>query len=145
MSTANNTKENSEAAIDKILSSQADNMSAWEQPIRVKDDFLRAPLTLSKGKIFALLEKKQTRIRGFGVMKLGVFGSFVRNEQNRDSDIDLLVEFDQGRKTFDGFIQLAFFWEELFAKRVELFTAEGLSPYIRPHVLEEVEYVAFTA
>jgi predicted nucleotidyltransferase len=43
-----------------------------------------------------------------GVIRIGLFGSFVREEQSRESDLDLLVEFDQGRKTFDNFIRLPF-------------------------------------
>jgi hypothetical protein len=51
------------------------------------------------------------------------------------------VEFESGRKTFDNFIQVAWFLEELFGRRVELVTPEALSPYIGPHILREVEYV----
>ncbi len=145
MNTIKNTPAKSDAVIDNLVIAQASDMRAWEELIPVERDFLCEPSTLTKGRIFSLLEKNQTRLRDFGVTKLGLFGSFARNEENRDSDIDVLVEFDQGRKTFDGFIQLAFFLEELFAKRVELFTAEALSPYIRPHMLKEVEYVALTA
>jgi predicted nucleotidyltransferase len=56
------------------------------------------------------------------------------------SDVDVLVEFEQDRKTFDNFIQLSFLLEDLFQRRVELVTIESLSPYIGPHILSEVEY-----
>jgi hypothetical protein len=52
-----------------------------------------------------------------------------------------LPEFEQGKKTFDNFIQLSFFLEDLFKRRVELVTTESLSPYIGPHIMSEVEYV----
>ena len=77
--------------------------------------------------------------------KLGLFGSFVREEQGVESDVDLLVEFEPGKKTFDNFIQLSFFLEDLFKRRVELVTSESLSPYIGPHIMNEVEYVTFIA
>jgi hypothetical protein len=57
----------------------------------------------------------------------------------------MLVEFEPGRKTFDAFMQLAFFLEALFGRRVELVTPESLSPYIGPHILREMEYVSFDA
>ena len=95
--------------------------------------------------ILALIQEYQKQIRAFGVKRLGLFGSFVRGQQNEDSDVDLLVEFDLGKKTFDAFIHLAFFLEDLFGRRVELVTPESLSPYIGPHILREVEYVTVGA
>jgi predicted nucleotidyltransferase len=79
------------------------------------------------------------------VLKLGLFGSFVRDEPSEVSDIDLLVEFREGRKTFDNFMRLSFLLEDLLQRRVQLVTPESLSPYIGPHILAEVEYVAFAA
>jgi predicted nucleotidyltransferase len=95
--------------------------------------------------ILALIQEYQKQIRAFGVKRLGLFGSFVRGQQNEDSDVDVLVEFDLGKKTFDAFIHLAFFLEDLFGRRVELVTPESLSPYIGPHILREVEYVTVGA
>ena len=95
----------------------------------------------TKEKTLALIEEHQDRIKALGVKKIGLFGSFVREEQGVKSDIDLLVEFEQGKKTFDNFIHLSFFLEDLFKRRVELVTTESLSPYIGPHIMSEVEYV----
>jgi predicted nucleotidyltransferase len=95
----------------------------------------------TKEKTLALIEEHQDRIKALGVKKIGLFGSFVREEQGVESDIDLLVEFEQGKKTFDNFIHLSFFLEDLFKRRVELITPESLSPYIGPHIISEVEYV----
>lgn len=95
--------------------------------------------------ILALIQEYQKQIRAFGVKRLGLFGSFVRGQQNEDSDVDVLVEFDLGKKTFDAFIHLAFFLEDLFGRRVELVTPESLSTYIGPHILREVEYVTVGA
>ena len=77
----------------------------------------------------------------YGVSRLGLFGSFVRNEQDEKSDVDFLVEFENGKKTYKNFIRLAYFLEELVGRRIELLTPESLSPYMRPHILREVEYV----
>jgi len=99
----------------------------------------------TKKKALSLIEENQDRIKALGVKKLGLFGSFVRGEPRVESDVDLLVEFEPSKKTFDNFIQLSFFLEEVFKRRVELVTPESLSPYIGPHIMDEVEYVTFIA
>jgi predicted nucleotidyltransferase len=95
----------------------------------------------TKEKALSLIIEHQDRIKALGVKRLGLFGSFVREEQGPASDVDVLVEFEQDRKTFDNFIQLAFFLEDLFKRRVELVTAESFSPHIGPFIMSEVEYV----
>ena len=94
-------------------------------------------------RVLALLREHQAQIRALGVKRLALFGSFLRGQQGTDSDVDLLVEFMPGSKTFDNFSQLAFFLEGLFGRRVELITPESLSPYLGPHILNEIEYVTF--
>ena len=69
----------------------------------------------------------------------------MREEQRPDSDIDLLVEFQPEQKTFDNFIQLSFFLEDILKQPVELVTTESLSPYLGPHIIEEVEDVSLVA
>lgn len=81
------------------------------------------------------------RIRSCGVRRLGLFGSFVRDQQEADSDVDLLVEFHPGRKSFDSFMGLSTLLEEVLQRRVELVTTEALSPYLGPRILAEVEDV----
>ena len=99
----------------------------------------------TKENILELIRSNQDKIRSYGVRKLGLFGSFVRGEHKAESDIDLLVEFQQDKKSFDNFIQLAFFLEEILESRVELITIDALSPYIGPHIIKEVEYVNFSS
>jgi len=99
----------------------------------------------TKQDILMILRQNQVRLKALGVSRIGLFGSFVRGEQHPDSDIDLLVEFEMGRKTFDAFMELSFFLEEILHRKVEVITAESLSPYIGPHILKEVEYVALAA
>ncbi len=97
----------------------------------------------TKQEIVTLIQEHQRSITNLGVEKLGLFGSFVREEQTDDSDVDVLVKFKPGQKTFDSFMRLAFLLEELLGRDVELVTPESLSPYIGPHILNEVEYVSF--
>ena len=99
----------------------------------------------TKKDIISAIQANRDKIRAFGVKKLGLFGSFVREQQQPDSDIDLLVEFQPEHKTFDNFIHLSFFLEEVLQQPVELVTPESLSPYLGPYIIEEVEDVPLTA
>lgn len=99
----------------------------------------------TKEDVLSLLQEHQAELRRFGVRRCGVFGSFVRNKPGDQSDVDILVEFAPEQKTFDNFMHLAFFLEELFGRPVDLITTESLSPYIGPHILREVEYASVGA
>ena len=78
----------------------------------------------------------------FGVNKIGLFGSYVRNEQHPQSDIDILVDFDPEKETFDNLMNLYNYLEELFnSEKIEVVTINGLSPYIGKYILKEVHYV----
>jgi uncharacterized protein len=99
----------------------------------------------TKQDVMKILHQNQVRLKALGVNRIGLFGSFVRGEQHHDSDIDLLVEFEAGQKTFDAFMHLSFLLEEILQRRIELVTMESLSPHIGPHILKEVEYAAIAA
>jgi len=101
------------------------------------------PTISTKQEILSILRQNKAQIKSLGVKKLGLFGSYVRGEQRLDSDIDLLVEFEAGQKTFDHFMQLSFLLEDCLQRSVELVTPESLSPYLGPYILKEVEYVSF--
>lgn len=98
-----------------------------------------------KEEIFTLIEQNRKILQGFGVEKIGLFGSFVRSKQKRESDIDLLVKFQKGKKTYRNFINFAWYLEDLFGRKVEIVTPESLSPYIAPYVASEVKYVQISA
>ncbi len=98
-----------------------------------------------KQAVLSVLRTKHAELRRFGVRRYGLFGSFVRNEQRPDSDLDVLVEFEPSEKNFKHFMQLAFFLEELLGRKVDILTPESLSPFIGPNILNEVEYVALGA
>jgi len=99
----------------------------------------------TKSQVFSILHKHQQELRRFGVNKCGVFGSFVRDAIHDKSDVDILVVFEPDQKTFDNFMHLSFFREDLFGRSVDLITVESLSPYIGSRILDEVEYVCFSA
>ena len=83
----------------------------------------------------------KSRLIAAGVQRLGVFGSFGRGEAGKDSDVDVLVRFDDKARTFDNLYAVAEALEEVFQRRVDLVTEDALSPYLRPHILREVKYV----
>ncbi len=93
--------------------------------------------------LFSLLQAHRSQIRAFGVRRLGLFGSFGRGQQNPDSDVDVLVEFEPEKKTYDNFSQLYFFLEDLFKLQVDLVTPESLSLYLGPHIHRQAIYVTF--
>lgn len=92
----------------------------------------------NKEQLFSLLGEHRRQFKRLGV----IFGSFVRGQQRQQSDVDLLVEFEPGQKSFDNFMNLGFLLEELLGRKVDLVTPESLSPYIGPHILREVEYTS---
>lgn len=92
---------------------------------------------LTRDRAVASLRAAEAEIRAFGVRRLALFGSVLRDEAQLDSDVDLLVEFAPGMKTFDRFVALAEFLESVLGHRVELVTIEALSPFIGPRILAE--------
>jgi predicted nucleotidyltransferase len=77
----------------------------------------------------------------FAVKHLSVFGSVARNEATETSDADILVEFD-GQATFDGYMDLKFFLEELLGVPVDLVTDNAVRPLLRPIIEREAIRVA---
>lgn len=84
-------------------------------------------------------------IRALGVHRIALFGSLARGEAHEGSDVDLLVEFAKGGKTFDRFLALSELLEQVLGRRVELVTTEALSPYIGPYILAEATDVVRAA
>jgi uncharacterized protein len=74
--------------------------------------------------------------RQFGVSALSVFGSFVRDEQSRRSDLDVLVEFNVTPDLLE-FIKLENYLSDALGVRVDLVMKDALKPRIRDGVLRE--------
>ncbi|WP_031528452.1 nucleotidyltransferase family protein [Dyadobacter crusticola] len=97
----------------------------------------------SKQEVYQVIKNHQSSIQSFGAERLGIFGSFVRGEQNEGSDIDILVEFKEGKKTFRNYLNLADYLEILLNRKVDLLTWESLASFVQRNVKEEIEYVTF--
>ena len=77
----------------------------------------------------------------FDVQSLRIFGSVARDDATAKSDVDVLVDFG-GPPTFDRYMDLKFYLEDLLETRVDLVTESGLRDRVRPHVEKEAVSVA---
>jgi len=78
----------------------------------------------------------------YGVKEIGIFGSYVRGEQRRKSDVDILVEFYEDVEIgLIKFIELENYLSKLIGKKVDLVTKRALKPNIGKYILEEVIYI----
>jgi len=87
-----------------------------------------------------LSEHKDELQQRFKVRTIGIFGSYVRNEQRKGSDTDILVEFAEPVSLFD-FMDLERYIAKLIHNKVDLVSKKALKPYIGKHILNEVIYV----
>jgi len=91
--------------------------------------------------VFQIIKENRDEIRKFGISEVGLFGSFVRGKQKEESDIDLLVKFFRGEKTFRNFINFSEYIEKVLGRKVEVLTPESMSLYIAPYIESEIKYV----
>jgi predicted nucleotidyltransferase len=92
--------------------------------------------------ILSTLKSNEREISKYGIRAIGLFGSYVRDEQSENSDIDILVDFEPDKENFDNYMAVYDMIEKMFKnQRVEIVTKNGLSPYIGPKILNEVKYV----
>ncbi len=96
---------------------------------------------MQKEQILALLANHRADLDRYGVRSLALFGSVVRGEEKPESDIDLLVVFE-GPATFDGYMELKFYLEDLLGQAVDLVTSKALRPQLRPWVEQDLVYVS---
>jgi predicted nucleotidyltransferase len=78
-------------------------------------------------------------LKRYGVTSLALFGSVARNKMRKGSDIDILVQFDQS--TWDNYIGLKFYLEDLLGREVDLVTPKALKPATKPSIEKDLLYV----
>jgi hypothetical protein len=103
-------------------------------------DDQRRRTIMRRDSIIRLLKEHQEELGRFDVEALAVFGSVARGESESWSDVDILVEFE-GRATFNRYMDLKFFLEDLLGCQVDLVTRKALRPRMRPSVEKEAVYV----
>ncbi len=92
--------------------------------------------------ILQILKTYKPKLSKFGISNLGLFGSYSKDEQSDNSDIDILIDFEPNKENFDNYMAVYDLLESVFKdEKVEVVTKNGLSPYIGPKILNEVLYV----
>ena len=94
---------------------------------------------MGKKQILEKLLANRTKIKNYEVAKIGVFGSFAKGTATKNSDIDILVDFNN--KTFDNYMDLKYFLEKLFRKDIDLVMSGTIKPRLKPLILKDVTYV----
>jgi uncharacterized protein len=96
-------------------------------------------MVTTKKELIEAIHANEEKIKSFGVKKLGLFGSFVHEEQDEDSDVDFLVDFRKKDLNLSNLSGLGYFLEDISGRRVELVTRNSLSKYFGHHILNETE------
>ena len=87
-----------------------------------------------------LKQHKHELFERYGVIKIGLFGSYVREEQTEKSDIDLAVEIESDNK-FRSFFGLKAYLEENLHRRVDLGIESSIKPIVKKYIEKEIVYV----
>ena len=88
-----------------------------------------------------LREIKSYLRKEYGVEKIGLFGSLVRNEQGESSDIDVLIEIREGMLSLIKYMKLKLFLESILGRKVDLVLNRAIKPGLKDRILKEVIYV----
>ena len=99
----------------------------------------------NKQQAFERIQSHQSALKLFGAARLGLFGSFVRDEQKAESDVDFVIEFQEGKKTFRNFMNMADYLEKVLNRKVDILTWDGMALFVKREVEKEVEYVPLNA
>lgn len=94
--------------------------------------------SLNSKEIIKKIKEKSKDIKKYNVKKIGVFGSFAKNKQNKKSDIDIIVNFN--KETFDNYMDLLFLLEKMFKRKIDLVIEKDLHPELN-YVKNEAKYV----
>ena len=90
----------------------------------------------------AVMESHFDEIRALGARRIGVFGSFARGQARDDSDVDVYVEFEESKRTYDNFFALHELLENLLERRVDLVTDKALTETKARLILPTVRYAS---
>lgn len=96
---------------------------------------------MDQQEILNCLQERRAIWEALGAKSLAIFGSVARDQARADSDVDILVVF-AGSPTFDQYMELKFFLEEICGRPVDLVTLESIRPQLWPNVEREAIYVS---
>ncbi|MDQ7032492.1 MAG: nucleotidyltransferase family protein [Desulfonauticus sp.] len=95
---------------------------------------------LTSKEILKKISENMKDIKNYGVKKIGLFGSYAKGSPQVKSDVDILVEFEKGEKTFDNYMGLKLFLEDLLNQKVDLVISEAIKPELKPYIMKSVNY-----
>ena len=98
---------------------------------------MKSQKLLTRHKILATLIRHQYNLKQFKVRRIGLFGSYAKGRQNKKSDLDFVVEFDE--PTFDNCMGLIEYLQKLFGKKVDVLTPEGVKSIRIEEVAKNIE------
>jgi len=99
----------------------------------------------NKQQLIALLQLHSNHIQSYGVLELGIFGSFVKNSVTENSDVDFFIHFNPNYKTLKNLVGLSHYLQGLVGRKVEIVTPQSLNKFIGKYIIQEVEYVSIAA
>ncbi len=91
--------------------------------------------------IISTIRHNRKRIKSYGVKRIGLFGSFASGRARPGSDVDVIVVFGKGGKTFDNYMDLKFLLEDRLGRKVDLVLLETVKPRLKPYIIPSVKYV----
>ncbi len=91
--------------------------------------------------ILSAIQSHSKQLRAFGVARLGIFGSQARGTATQSSDLDVLLDFDSGKKTYRNFMGTAIFLEQILNCPVDPITSASISPYLKASIEKDIQYV----
>lgn len=94
-----------------------------------------------KQKVLTLLKEHLNEIKQFKIQKISIFGSVARDDETTQSDIDILIKF-KGPATYDMYMNLKFYLEDLLGRNVDLVTEDAIRPEIKQYVEKDLIHVA---
>lgn len=95
---------------------------------------------MSKTEIIKYLKSHQAVIQQFGVVKIGLFGSYAKDCNKSDSDIDLLVKFGEVQSKYKAYFGLKNYLEDHLKAKIDLCREEDLKEELKKEILESVIY-----
>ena len=102
-----------------------------------------AETSITRDQIIAMVRQHRSELRLAGVDRIGLFGSYARNEQHINSDVDFLVEFLPVKKTFTNFMKVWDNLESVVNRPVDIITLESLAsrPHLQQLVLNDAKFI----
>jgi len=96
--------------------------------------------TMNRKDIFNFLSNNKKTLKKYGVKTIALFGSYVNGTENKDSDIDFLIEFEKEKKNFDNYMDLKFFLEDNLNKKVDLVINENVKKELKEEINGSTQY-----